>query len=58
MNLRNSHGQRRMSARQGRRAKARALSRAEFSPNKEDFGGTVDDIYLAEWGLWFGWALG
>lgn len=38
MNLRNSHSQRRVSARQGRGAKARALSGAEFSPNKEDSG--------------------
>lgn len=35
----------------------RASSRLQFPP-LEHLGGTVDDIYFAERGLWSAWALG
>ena len=43
-------------ARQGG-GESESLEQVAVSP-LEYLGGTVDDIYLAERGLWSGWALG
>lgn len=45
-----------MSARWGG-GERESLEQHAVSP-LEHLGGTVDDIYLAERGLWSGWALG